>query len=105
VAKGPVVKHKTRTPTTNADRRGKGMSKEDNKYNEAMITLTSYPEWELFVKELANEIYQTQANALEAEDWGDLNKKRGVCEGLARVINLRDDTKFRMQVEDDNADL
>jgi len=82
------------------------MSKETEKYNEAMITLTSYPEWELFVKELANEIYQTQANALEdSKDWGDLCEKRGVCKGLARVLNLRDDTKFNMQVEVDNADL
>ncbi len=82
------------------------MSRETDKYNEAMITLTSYPEWELFVKELANEIYQVQANALDdAEDWGDLCERRGECKGIARVINLRDDTKFRMQVETNNADL
>jgi len=82
------------------------MSRETDKYNEAMMTLTSYPEWEVFVKELANEIYQTQANALEdAKDWGDLCEKRGTCKGLNRVLTLRDDTKFNMQVEVDNADL
>ncbi len=81
------------------------MSRENDKYNEAMITLTSYPEWELLTKELANEIYQIQANALEADDWGDLCQKRGECKGIARMINLREDTKFLMQVEKENADL
>ena len=82
------------------------MSKETDKYNEAMITLTSYPEWELFVKELANEIYQIQANGLEdAKNWGDLCERRGECKGMNRAITLREDTKFNMQVELDNADL
>ena len=69
------------------------MNKETRKYYEAMITLTSYPEWDLLVKELANEIYQTQANALDgATDWGDLCEKRGECKGMARIIRSEEHT-------------
>lgn len=78
------------------------MERANSKYYEAMITLTAYPEWKEWCDEIAKEIYQIQANALESKDYGDLCERKGFAKGLAYVINLRDDTLKARQIEESN---
>ena len=77
----------------------------NEKYNEAMITLTSYPEWSDLVKELENIIYQVQANSLEATSWDALCENKGFARGLAYITNLRETIKQQAKIEADNAQL
>jgi len=78
------------------------MDRANKKYYEAMITLTSYPEWSEWCEEIAKEIYQIQANALESKDYGDLCERKGFAKGLAYVINLREDTIRAQEIEAGN---
>jgi hypothetical protein len=46
------------------------------------------PGWSLVQEEAEKEIYHIQANALEAKDWGEVQKMRGKAEQLAELIAL-----------------
>ncbi len=78
------------------------MERANKKYYESMITLTAYPEFAEWAAEIEKEIYQIQANALEAKDYGDLCERKGFAQGLAYVINLREDTLKAQQIEEAN---
>lgn len=81
------------------------MDRQDRDFQEAMITLTAYPEWQEMVKDLESLIYHTQSNALEAKSWEILNENKGFAKGLQFVCDLRDRVKTMTQVEKANADL
>jgi len=77
------------------------MDKKDQKYYEKIITLTAYPEWDDYVKDLESEIYAIQCDAFEAKDWDEFNIAKGMAQGLARIVNLRADTKQILEMETD----
>lgn len=80
------------------------MAKGDEIYFEKMITLTGYPEWNDFIKELENEIYQLQCNALEdADDYADLRERRGYAKALAYIVNFRDTIKRQSAIAAEQA--
>ena len=70
------------------------MTQED--FNDAILMCTGHPEWEIVKKGLANDIYQAQAQALDAEDWDKVNELRGFAKGLAFIINIRESTLAAM---------
>lgn len=61
-------------------------------FNEAVLTCTGHPEWDLVKKGLSNDIYQAQAQALDAKSWEEVCELRGFAKGLAFIINLRENT-------------
>lgn len=62
--------------------------------------MTSYNEWEDYVSELEREIYQIQSNALEAKSWEEVQFFKGYAAALARTVNLREDTKSVVNMEE-----
>ena len=62
----------------------------DNEYFEAVLTCTGHPEWDIVKKGLANDIYQLQASALDAPSWEEVNRLKGLAQGLAFAMNLRE---------------
>jgi len=46
------------------------------------------PGWSLVREEAEKEIYHIQASALEAKDWGEVQKMRGKAEQLAELVAL-----------------
>jgi uncharacterized protein YbcC (UPF0753/DUF2309 family) len=61
-------------------------------FNNAVLTCTGHPEWELVKKGLANDIYQAQSRALDAKDWDEVCELKGFAKGLAFIISLREST-------------
>lgn len=77
-------------------------------FDEAVLTLTGTPEWDIIVQGLANDIYHTQCQALDAADWGAVKELKGFASGLSYVINLRSTTitvQSNLKDEAPNADL
>jgi hypothetical protein len=70
----------------------------DEEWEEAVLACTSPgDQWKIVQKGLSNEIYNAQANALDAADWGKVCELRGFAQGLAFMIGLRDNVKLRKQ--------
>ena len=70
------------------------MERADREHYERMLTLTAYPEWEEWVKELEKELYQEQCDVLElCTSWDAVNIKKGRTAKLAEIINFRDTVK------------
>lgn len=61
-------------------------------FNEAVLTCTGHPEWEIVKQGLANDIYAAQAQALDAESWDMLCELKGFARGLAFIMGLREST-------------
>lgn len=59
---------------------------------DATLEVTSGPEWDIVKKGLANEIYQQQAQALDAKDWGEVCRLRGFAQGIAHMMSMRERT-------------
>ena len=80
---------------------------DQDRLNEAVLTITGGVDWEIFAQGLHNDIYHVQANILEAPSWDEVCEARGFCKGLAYVISMRDSTLLAMQQaeEDKNADV
>lgn len=74
-------------------------------FNEAVLEVTGGPNWDVVKKGLANDIYQTQASALDAADWGQVCELRGFARGIAYMMNLREAVKAQIVAEVDNAAL
>ena len=66
-------------------------------FNEAVLHCTGGPEWEIVKRGLANDIYQAQAQALEATSWDHVCELKGFAKGLAFIINLRESTLLAMK--------
>lgn len=66
------------------------MDRVDKEYWERMLSLTAAPEWEEFAESLKQDIYQEQSNILDSvKSWDEVLVKRGRCEALAYIANLR----------------
>ena len=63
---------------------------EDQKYFDAMMTLTGTPEWDMMVEDIEKLIYEVQANSLEVPSWDQLCEGRGFAKGLQYIIGIRD---------------
>lgn len=76
-------------------------------YNDAVLSCTGGPEWDIVKQGFANDIYQTQCQALEAKDWGEVCENRGFARGLAYAMNLREvvETSMNHAKELDYADV
>lgn len=72
--------------------------------NDALLTVTGSREWEIVVKGLQNDIYQYQANILDAQSWEEVCEIKGFVRGLAYVINLRAATIAVLQAAKEDAD-
>lgn len=61
--------------------------------------------WRRLVKEFEQEIYQLQADSLEAKSWDDLNVAKGKASLLAYLTRLPEVTAMQKQAhtEDDDA--
>ena len=77
-------------------------------YYEAMDGMFSTPGYKLMIEDATAQIYQNQADALEAPNWDSVNILRGKSQALAELVNLEDTTdiqKASLEEDDDDADL
>lgn len=65
---------------------------EDEKYFDDLEDMFGTQGWRNLVDEAKRQIYEFQAQALEAKNWDDVCYLKGQAEQLARLINLRDVT-------------
>ena len=80
----------------------------DQVFQEAMLGMTGSKEWEMFINELAKEVYNNQANLLEnAQNWDQVVFAKGWNACLAYIINTRDRITLEIQNAegDTNADV
>ena len=76
------------------------------KFNAAVLEVTSGPNWDIVKQGLANDIYNTQASVFDtAEDWGQFMEFKGFARGLAYVMNIRTIVEQTIKIEADNANL
>lgn len=61
-------------------------------WEDAVLTITSGQAWETVRDGLTNEIYACQAAALEQHSWDKVCELRGYAQGLAFILNLRENT-------------
>lgn len=74
----------------------------DKVFSEQMITLTSYPEFKVWVEETRKEIYQLQANLLQnSKNWDQVCFVKGLASGLMQIINLREITLAAKKLSDE----
>lgn len=71
-------------------------------FNNAVLAITAGPDWDVVKQGLSNDIYQVQSSALDAKDWASVCEARGFAQGLAYIINLRENTIQQMEVADAN---
>lgn len=81
------------------------MSITQEQYNAAVLEVTSGPAWDVVKQGFANDIYQSQASALDAENWGAVCELRGFARGIAYVMRIRETIKVAMDQEAANANL
>ncbi len=74
-------------------------------FNQAVLAVTSGPDWDVVVKGLANDIYHIQASSLDAKSWDEVCEARGFARGLSYMINLREAVVAQMNADTNNADL
>jgi hypothetical protein len=59
------------------------------KYYDELEDTIGTPGWKTIVEEAKSEIYQLQADALDAPNWDMVNYIRGKAEQLAYLVNLQ----------------
>ena len=74
-------------------------------FNDAVLDVTGGPNWDIIKQGLSNDIYQVQASTLDANSWEAVCEAKGFAQGLAYLINLRENTIRAMDVEKSNADV
>lgn len=74
-------------------------------FDEALLTVTGGADWAIVAKGLSNDIYQIQAGAFDAKSWEAVCEARGFAQGLAYVINLRENVIKAKEVGDANVRL
>jgi len=82
------------------------MDAETRKYFEDLDDMMGSPGWKRLVEDAKREIYELQADALEAPSYESLMHMRGRAETLARLVNLRevsDLTRAQHEEGDDDA--
>lgn len=84
------------------------LTNDQRQYFDDLESLFGTAGWRIIVEEARKQIYQFQADALEAKSWEQVLYLRGQAEQLARLINLQDlTTSLRAQheTEDDEDEL
>lgn len=61
--------------------------------NDAILSLTGKPEWDILSKFLVSEAMAARDSCADANTWEDVLRKRGFSDGLAFVVNLREMTE------------
>ena len=59
-------------------------------FNTAVLNVTSGQDWDIVKKGLESDIYNTQANAFTAANWGAVCELKGFANGLAYCMRLRE---------------
>lgn len=78
------------------------MTKEDREYYEMLIDLTADPKWQKFKAEIEKEIYQIQANVLDAiKTEQELYYAKGYAAAMATFVNLRETSKKVLEMADE----
>lgn len=84
------------------------LSPEDNEYFDDLEAVFGMRGWKRIVEEAKSEIYQLQAEALEAQSWDKVCELRGRAITAFRIVNLEDITAMAKQnvlaVEDGGED-
>lgn len=76
------------------------------KYYDDMTEMFGTEGWKSLVEELSREIYEKQADALDATDWGQVCEMRGAAKSLAVLVNLKETVLMQRDNEEaDNAEL
>lgn len=71
----------------------------DERIIEAILSVTSGPDWDVFKHALAQEIFALQGTSLDAESWDEIKEARGFARGLAFVINIRETTLALLEMQ------
>jgi len=66
------------------------MDNDLRQYFDDLDDMMGSPGWKRIVEDAKKEIYQLQADALEAPSYETLMYMRGQAETLARIVNLRE---------------
>lgn len=75
-------------------------------FNQAVLAVTSGTDWDIVKQGLSNDVYQVQSGALDAKTWELVCEARGFAQGLAYMINIRENTIKAINIElDNNADV
>ena len=69
-------------------------------FNNAVLAITAGPDWDVVKQGLSNDVYQVQAGALDAKSWEAVCEARGFAQGLAYIINLRENTLKQIEIAD-----
>ena len=69
-------------------------------FNNAVLAVTAGPDWDVVKQGLSNDIYQVQAGALDAKSWEQVCEARGFAQGLAYIINIRENTLKQIEIAD-----
>lgn len=83
------------------------LTQEQVEYYNAMEELFSSKGWRILVEDANSQIYQYQADALEAKDWDGVNVLRGKALQLAELVNLEEVTSLQKRIleEENDADV
>jgi hypothetical protein len=78
----------------------------EEEWEDSVLECTSPgPAWAIVKKGLANEIYAAQANALDSKTWEQVCELKGFAQGIAYMMNLRDNVVLRRQQRAEEARL
>lgn len=66
------------------------LTQDQIKYYDDLEEMMATPGWKTLIEEAKNEVYQLQADALDAPNWDVVCRIRGKAEQLAYLINLED---------------
>lgn len=64
----------------------------EDKIDEAVLNVTSGPDWDIVKESLLKEVYNIQASMLDATSWDQVCELRGFARGLIFMSNLREMT-------------
>ena len=81
------------------------MIEDNTKYWDDLEEMFATNGWRQLILELKAEIYQSQADALEAPTWDDVNRFKGRANALAYIANLEQIVSLqRKQKQSEEAD-
>ena len=80
------------------------MALADKQYFRVMRELFEMPGWALLEEDWKQEVYNLQANSLEARTWDDVQRMRGKAEQLAELLSRPEMNRIQEE-EFDNADV
>lgn len=79
------------------------LSPELTQYYDQLDEVFALPGWKALVEEAQQEIYQLQADALEANSWEDVNFMRGRAFQLALIVNMEATADSQRQLLEEEA--